>query len=339
MYQKMNTISFIVPVYNVENYIRRCLLSIISQIDTLPGSEIIIVNDGTKDKSMSIVNDLTYGKPFIRVLNQANGGLSKARNTGLASAICDYVWFIDSDDWLLDNALKDVKKVLSGKKKYDLLVSGLQWTYPDNSTCIDLISRQNYYANGIEYLKAKNTKGATPRYIISRKILVDNDVKFLEGVIHEDAHFGHIMPLYAKGVYVLAQPVYAYRQREDSSIMHSITMRSAYDSIKIHKDLMNFADKRLKGEMKDWFIFDCRDIIMGLYQYIKPLFLTSEYNQFYDTNKEYIRLETRKCIRLCKEGSLSKYRLFLFCFYPRISIYITSFVSVILKIIKNGHFK
>lgn len=330
----MNTISFIIPVYNVEKYIRKCLCSIISQIDILPGSEIIIVNDGTKDESMSIVHELTLGKPFVKIINQANGGLSKARNTGLASAECDYVWFVDSDDWLLDNALINVRKALSENKSFDLFVSGLQWTYPNKYTHIDITCGPKSYTTGVEYLKAKNVKGASQRYIIRRKILVENNIHFLEGVIHEDAHFGHIMPLYAKGVYVLPHPVYAYRQRENGSIMHSISMRSAYDSIKIHKDLMNFADQRLDGEIKDWFIFDCRDILMGLYQYIRPLFFTPEYYEFYDKNKKYIILETRRCIRLCKEGSLSKYRLLTFSFYPRFSIYITSMFSSILKIIK-----
>lgn len=331
----MNTISFIIPVYNVEKYIGQCLCSIISQIDTLPGSEIIIVNDGTKDKSMSIVHELTCGKPFVKIINQANGGLSKARNTGLASAVCDYVWFVDSDDWLLDNALINVRNALSENKSCDLFVSGLQWTYPDNSTYIDITCGPKYYATGVEFLKAKNTKGASQRYIINRKMLVDNNIKFLEGVIHEDAHFGHIMPLYAKGVFILDQPVYAYRQREDGSIMHSITMRSAYDSIKLHKDLMNFADIRLQGELKDWFIFECRDIIMGLYQYIKPLFFTPEYKRFYSENKDYIRLETRRCLSLCKGNILTKYRLLLFGLVPRFSIYITSIVSSMLKILKQ----
>lgn len=330
----MNTISFIIPVYNVEKYIRKCLCSIISQIDILPGSEIIIVNDGTKDESMSIVHELTLGKPFVKIINQANGGLSKARNTGLASAECDYVWFVDSDDWLLDNALINIRKALSENKSFDLFVSGLQWTYPNNYAHIDITCSPKSYTTGVEYLKAKNVKGASQRYIIRRKILVENNIHFLEGVIHEDAHFGHIMPLYAKGVFILDQPVYAYRQREDGSIMHSITIRSAYDSIKIHKDLMDFANKRLEGELRDWFIFDCRDIIMGLYQYIKPLFFTLDYKKFYSDNKDYIRNETKRCLSLSKGSILTKYRLLLFEAYPRFSIYITSMVSSILKIIK-----
>lgn len=330
----MPKISIIIPVYNVEKYIRQCLTSIISQMDEFPGSEIIVVNDGTKDNSMSIVKELSHGREYIRIINQPNGGLSKARNTGLSYASCDFVWFIDSDDWLLKDAFTRVREAMECKPGADVYVTGLNWMREDVVIKVDITGGPYYYSSGIEYLKAKHPKGASQRYIMRRTMLIGNDIQFLPGVIHEDAHFGHIMPLYTKGVYVLKEPVYAYRQREEGSIMHSITMRSAYDSITIHKDLMAFADRRLRGEMKDWFVFECRDVLMWFYQHIKPLYYTPDYRQFYMENKDYIQRETKRCIRF-SNNTLSKYRLVLFCYCPRLSTYLTSFIAFIINFLRQ----
>lgn len=319
----MNTLSFVVPVYNVENYISQCLTSILNQIETFPGSEIIVVNDGTKDNSMKIVEELSQGKDYVRIIHQPNGGLSKARNTGLEAAHCEYVWFIDSDDWLLDDALQHVKKAMQQAPSCDLYVSGLQWVYPNNHTRVDITHGPKFYDNGVEYLKAKNMMGASPRFIIRRSILMDNDVRFPEGLLHEDGYFGHVMPIFARGVYIMDNPVYAYRQREEGSIMHSVSIKNAYDSIKNHQLLIAFAESQLTGELQQWFILSCRDIIAGLYSFIKPLYYTPEYKKFYTTHKEYIKSETLRCIAL-SDSIRSKARLWLFYYSPRFSVYVSS---------------
>ena len=90
-------ISVIVPVYNVEKYLKQCLDSIVNQ--TYKNLEIIIVNDGTKDNSMKIVEEYLQDKR-IKVINKENGGLSSARNIGIKEATGDYISFIDSDDYI-----------------------------------------------------------------------------------------------------------------------------------------------------------------------------------------------------------------------------------------------
>lgn len=98
-------LSIIVPVYNVEQYIRPCLESVVRQELDDADYEIIIVNDGTKDRSMEMVNDIIQQHGNIIVINQENQGLSVARNTGLKYAIGEYVLFVDSDDLLVNNSL------------------------------------------------------------------------------------------------------------------------------------------------------------------------------------------------------------------------------------------
>ena len=103
-------ISLVIPVYNVEKYIDNCIKSCLEQNIQDEDYEIIIINDGTKDKSMDKV-DIYYKQypNLIKIYNQENKGLSAARNLGLNMANGDYIWFIDSDDWITTNCLAEIR--------------------------------------------------------------------------------------------------------------------------------------------------------------------------------------------------------------------------------------
>ena len=91
-------ISVIIPVYNVENYIEKCLNSIVNQ--TYNNLEIIIIDDGSTDNSIAIAEKIAENDKRIRIISQVNQGVSSARNLGLDNASGEYILFIDSDDWL-----------------------------------------------------------------------------------------------------------------------------------------------------------------------------------------------------------------------------------------------
>ena len=98
-------LSFIIPVFNTEDYLERCLASCLDQ--DLPESdyEIIVLNDGSTDGSLQVAQRIASSHPCIRIVSQENGGLSRARNAGLREASGDYVWFVDSDDYIARNCL------------------------------------------------------------------------------------------------------------------------------------------------------------------------------------------------------------------------------------------
>ena len=100
-------ISVVIPVYGVEKYIRQCLESIINQ--TYKNLEIIVVNDGTKDNSMKIVEEYLSDER-IKIINKQNGGLSSARNRGMEEATGKYIFFVDSDDWIELNTIEILVK-------------------------------------------------------------------------------------------------------------------------------------------------------------------------------------------------------------------------------------
>ena len=101
----MKKLSIIIPVYNVENYVGKCLESCLNQDIPKNEYEIIVVNDGTKDNSVQVIEKYITPENNIRLIHRKNGGLSAARNTGLKEAKGEYVWFVDSDDWIENNVL------------------------------------------------------------------------------------------------------------------------------------------------------------------------------------------------------------------------------------------
>ena len=111
------TLSIIIPIYNVEKYIQKTLVSIFSQYFQKESVEIIVVNDGTKDNSMSIVNEFAVKFDNLKIINQENQGLSVARNTGLKASRGKYVWFFDSDDWVEYDSLPFLLKHLEHSDK------------------------------------------------------------------------------------------------------------------------------------------------------------------------------------------------------------------------------
>ena len=114
-------VSVIVPVYNVEKYIRQCLESVINQ--TLKDIEIIIVNDGTKDSSMKVVEEYLPDKR-IKIINKENGGLSSARNAGMREAQGKYICFIDSDDFIDSSMMEELYNKIE-KTNSDVVESGI----------------------------------------------------------------------------------------------------------------------------------------------------------------------------------------------------------------------
>lgn len=129
----MNPIlSIIIPVYNVENYVEHCITSCLKQNILISEYEIIIVNDGSTDNSLFIAEKTATGHPNIKIISQCNKGLSMARNKGLSLAQGDYIWFVDSDDYIEENCLKQI--IETCKKGYDVISVGWGFCYETGIT-------------------------------------------------------------------------------------------------------------------------------------------------------------------------------------------------------------
>lgn len=217
----MVKLSIIIPVYNTEEYLPRCLNSCLEQ--DLPANEyeIIAINDGSSDNSLQILNAYALKYPNIRVINQENRGLGATRNRGLNLAIGEYIWFVDSDDWVLENCLLDIYE---NCKDVDILETDRAYLYKDHVVYINI---------------AKWT--GVPGYIFNREFLIKNKLIFRENIYFEDSEFTPRV-LYLSNKTVLYKKAIYYYQRT-GSIVHSESKKHCTDLILIIKSLYTFIIK------------------------------------------------------------------------------------------------
>lgn len=204
----MPKVSVIVPVYNVERYIEKCLETLVSQ--TLEDIEIIIVNDGSKDKSIEIINKFIEKFPKkIVYLEKENGGLSDARNYGIAYAKGEYIAFLDSDDYIEKDMYEQMYKIAQ-KEDSDMVECDFYWEYP-NKTKKDI---GQVYSNKKEMLQ--KIRVVAWNKIIKTSILEKTKIQFPKGLRYEDVEFTYKLIPNLNKVSFLKKPCIHYIQRENS---------------------------------------------------------------------------------------------------------------------------
>ena len=224
--------SVVVPVYNVEAYLDDCLRSL--QTQDYSDYEVICVNDGSTDGSRKILTAWETMMPQMRVIDRANGGLSAARNTGLQAATGDYVVFVDSDDWVEPMMLARLAEESDGE---DMICFACRRT--DNNTYDTLQPEQDrgwsyYNRHALEHRKVPFV--CVWQRCYRRSFLIENNLCFREGILHEDNEFTPRACLKAKKVTVIPDVLYNYRVRP-GSIMTTRGMKSKESLILIGNDL------------------------------------------------------------------------------------------------------
>lgn len=305
-------LSIVIPVYQVEQYVADCLSSVLDSSST--DYEVIIVNDGSKDASMEIVNSMASAHSCIRVINQQNQGLSAARMNGLEAAIGDFVWFIDSDDYLMPASVDRVLAILAEKPDLDAVAFPLLWRYDDGSgSRTDYSLPEPRVYSGKDVLKnAIIPVWAAPRFIIGRKLFRSGDLYFPNGLTHEDDYFGRVLLYSAERVYAANEPVYVYRQRE-GSITHLSGVRSAEHILRIHELLIRFSESKVSEEDKGWFIRSALGLIRCGFTRNESILSTPEFRAFRKKNLCFILKQYKRFgSSLSRKEFLSDLSLYLF---------------------------
>ena len=206
----MKSVSVIVPFYNVEGYIGRCLDSLVKQ--TLDDIEIILVNDGSKDRSKIVVDKYLKEYPEkIVYLEKENGGLSDARNYAIPYAKGEYIAFLDSDDYVEYTMYKDMYE-LAKKENSDMVECDFYWEYPyKNKTKED----KGLIYNGKKEMIEKVRVVAWNK-LIKKDILEKSKIIFPKGYRYEDVEFTYKLVPYLDKVSFLKKPCVHYIQREGS---------------------------------------------------------------------------------------------------------------------------
>lgn len=242
-------LSIVVPVYNVERYVRKCVLSIINQDDNLfKDVELIIVNDGTKDNSVEQIIDLVDKYDNITLVNQENQGLSVARNNGMSQAKGDYVWFVDSDDWISKDALKVLWPYLD--KVNDIISIAYNRVTENEETkhCIYFDDPKTF--SGKETFR-RRCEFATmaQRGIYRKEFMEKNKLAFMPGIYSQDDELCLRASYLADKVTLIPQPIYYFLRttgENHKSIMNSGKPKYGFDYIKVTKSLSKFKDEYVK---------------------------------------------------------------------------------------------
>lgn len=243
-------ISFILPVYKVEAYLRECVNSIIRQ--TYKDIEIILVDDGSPDGCPAICDQLATEDNRIKVLHKPNGGLSDARNAGLKIATGDYIVFMDSDDlWLGDDSLDKMVSHINHYPGCSFYGFNCQYYYPDSNTYTKWVQYSDEVLSPISGSSAMVSlvkSGTFPMSaclkVIDRQWLIDNKITFKVGQIAEDIPwFIDLLDKSDKCMFV-NDYIYAYRQNVAGSITASSGERAFNNVLDIVKTELALTDKR-----------------------------------------------------------------------------------------------
>lgn len=233
--------SIIIPVFNVEKYVQTCLDSVLAQ--TFPDWEAICVNDGSTDGSAGVLADNAAKDDRIKVISQSNAGTATARNTGLRAAQGDYIFFLDSDDWLEQDSLRILANRLHGE---DILCfSGKRFIESTREYLPADILQEKAYERGMDYY---NENALLPRdfafvcvvlRVYNRAFLLRNGLFFDDDISYEDNLWVPKTLYCAQSVTVIPDVLYIYRIREGSK-MQEVSLNRKMDMLKVANRLAAF---------------------------------------------------------------------------------------------------
>lgn len=235
-------LSIIIPAYNVEKFLPKCLDSILRQ--ECGDFEVIVVNDGSTDGTLSLLEKYARTYSNLNVITQDNAGMSTARNRGLEVAQGEYVMFVDSDDWLCNNALSSLYPYLNGEdvvcfnsKKYiedkDVFVEN------DRPFTCKAMSGWDYF-NNQRLIPAEIHFVCVWQRAYRREFLDANNLRFADGILRaEDDLFSTMVMYHAKSVKAVDLCCYVYRIRQ-SSITTTVNINRWYDSLRVQEILADF---------------------------------------------------------------------------------------------------
>lgn len=239
-------ISVIVPIYNAEKFLNKCLESISSQ--NLKEIEIICVNDGSIDNSKEILDKWVLLDKRIIVINKENGGASSARNIALKVSAGEYCLNIDGDDWIGQNYLLDMYNKAK-KNDLDILISDLLFDYEDNKKNFilkDLDISDEEILTGKEYLNkfySGNEHAYSCNKLIRRKLYIDNDLLYNENIfLGEDFEIINKLAYFSKRIGKINKVYYHYRRGENNQ-SSNLGVKGLYDLLNCKKELERFYKK------------------------------------------------------------------------------------------------
>lgn len=262
--------TIIIPVYNVERYIEECITSVLTQ--TYQNYEIILIDDGSTDKSGMICDKFERNYSQVIVLHKQNGGLSSARNAGIQLSKGDYIIFLDGDDFWDDKKALEKIYIEIKKYKYDVLNFHYKKMFENNKSIVNSFSEVDidaYMQLPLEQRKSFLVKhsqfiASACNKVVDKNLFNDNCLFFENGKTSEDINWCARLLISSKNIGVCNEKFYIYRQRE-KSITHSVQMKNLID---LNKNIQNCINIFEQTSLSKYELEAC-------YNYISYIYCTS----------------------------------------------------------------
>ena len=285
----MIDLSIIIPVYNSSAYIEACLESILS-----PGSrdhiEIVLIDDGSTDDSGKICDQYARQNNCIKVLHKANEGVSIARKTGLNEAGGTFVWFVDSDDYLLPGAIQTILSCIKAHPDINTFFapvlmrdenSGREWIKP-------YAIPENQIVTGRQYLNRTPISVCPVQFVIKKELFQNKWIYFPEHLRHEDEYFCRVLQYFSDRMFMLEKPLYVYRQWA-GSFMYSGEIQSINDMVEVFKHLSAFVEEGAEPQDRDWLRKDILSFLLGTHFWHREFLQTDDFKAFRKKNLPFIK--------------------------------------------------
>lgn len=322
-------LSVVIPVYNVDSYLKQCVDSVIKQ--KLKRIEIILVDDGSSDLSPIICDEYAEKYSFIKVFHKQNGGLSSARNAGLKFAIGKYIMFLDSDDWW--NPHINMQSILEFVERHPdkdmFLLSSFDYIEGEgyykrkeheNLKKIDTNSIENYYN---DLLMNGNLEVHAATKILKKEFLSKNNLIFKEGIISEDNEWMIRILRCLDKVEIIDEPLYIYRAGRPGSITNNVKLKNVSDVLDIIESSILFYDMNKKQTLKKYELCYCS------YLWFSALGLSYKFNK---QERHGLKQKFKRTSCVCSYSNSPKTRLaylvFRVCGFNATTIILGKYISL-----------
>ncbi len=293
------TISVIIPIYNIKDYIDRCLNSVINQSYT--NLEIIAVDDGSTDESGDITEEFARRDSRIKVIHRENGGLSEARNAGINVATGEYIFFVDGDDWIDRHTLETLARI-AAVHDADVVACGIRKVWEDGT-------EEVWTSEAPGIWDGKESIVQMMRYVnvcsVAWNKLYRADLwkglSFPEGCLHEDEFTTYKVLYKCKKVVYLPDAFYNYFQRDTGIMGEDVAMRGD-DQLGALRERMSFFKDRGEKKLYDTSLLQYLEYLKYLYRETtddyKRKAWSNEYNSMVSFGTNFSRIPIKKRIAL-----------------------------------------
>ena len=305
-------LTVVIPVYNVEKYLKRCIDSIL--IQEWKNYDILLVDDGSTDNSPQICEDYAKAYDIISVIHKENGGLSEARNTGISNAEGEYVFFLDSDDWIEPNTFSDLAEVIESDQ-YDIISFNPEFVKSEHDI-IKSDSKRTKRLTGKEALIDMFSYGfitgfATDK-IYRKALFTKNTIQFPVGKYYEDLGTNYKLFLAAKKVYATNQKYYHYLIDNPDAITQSWNEKKLRDMFGFYKEVFysDFVRSQLNQEelhiSQLYYVNGLTHILASLYK----AKLHKHYSEITSEVKQELEKNKMTCSEMKSIPNRNKYLLY-----------------------------